>query len=168
MANCETTPELLDLKTRLASIQDMLGWLCTDHRFRVNYPKSNEATKRIQSQVDIASEFINTIYVYSILDEAGFKLSNKWMDTDDKLEFKAWVHIRHTGANTPEGRANVYYQKFDNFMNSTNAGMSGLKQNCTWTADSIILPYARSFKFFLFATNLVDKAIVTIRASTHY
>ena len=159
MPNCETTQELLDLKTRLGKVRDMTGWLCTTHRYAVNYPKNPDATKQIQEQLDVASEFIHVIYINSILDEAGFKPSNKWITTDARAEFKAWVHIRHTGAHTPDGRANGYYADFDNFMNSANAGMSGLKQNCNWTADSISLSYGMSYRFFEYANNLVDMAI---------
>ena len=158
MANCETTQELLDLQQQLMHVKDMMGWLCTGHRYRVTYQNNPAATKRVQDQLDIAAEFIHVIYACSILDEAGFKPGNKWLSTESKAEFKAWVHIRHTGAHTPGGRANGYYSDFDSFMNSTQTSMSSLKQNCTWTSTSIELPYAMSFRFFEFAENLVKEA----------
>ena len=159
MASCETTQELLDLKQGLMAIRDMVGWLCTNHRYAVNYKNNPEATKRIQSQLDAAAEFIHVIYIYSILDEAGFKPTNKWISSDDKLEYKAWAHIRHTGAHSPGGRANGYRNEFDSFMSSNQNSKSGLKQNCTWDANSITLPYAMSYRFFEFANYLVDQAI---------
>ena len=75
------------------------------------------------------------------------------------MEFKARVHIRHTGAHAPNGRADGYYKEFDDFMTSNVPGKSSLKQSCTWTADSIELPYAMSFRFFEFAENMVKEAI---------
>ncbi len=159
MADCDTTQELLELQRRLMNVKDMVGWLCTVHRYRVNYKNNPTATNKVQAQLDIAAEFIHVIYTCSILDEAGFRPSNKWISTDSKAEFKAWVHIRHTGAHTPGGRANVYYSDFDNFMNSSQSGISPLKKNCKWTATSIELPYAMSFHFFQFAENLVKEAL---------
>ena len=159
MSDCGTRSELLALDQRLMEIRDMVGWLCTNHRFAVNYRGNQEATKRVQAQLEAASEFIHVIYIYSILDEAGFRPSNKWISTDDKNEFKAWVHIRHTGAHTPAGRANVYYRDFDSFMTSDQSSKSRLKPNCTWNADTISLPYASSYDFFQFARQLVQDAI---------
>lgn len=159
MANCSTTQELLDLKSQLMGIRDMVGWMCTNHRYRVNYKNNPTATQKVQAQLDEAAEFINVIYINSILDEADFKPSNPFISTDDREEFKSWVHIRHTGAHKPNGRANVFYSDFDNFMNSSKAGISGLKQNCTWSANSISIKYAMSYKFFEFAQHLVDRAI---------
>ena len=66
MANCETTDELLALQKQLMDITDMVGWLCTSHRYVVKYKNNPDAIKRVQEQVDIASEFINVIYIYSI------------------------------------------------------------------------------------------------------
>ncbi len=116
MANCETTEDLLELKKGLMEVRDMLGWLCTNHHYAVKYESNPTATSRVQAQLDVAAEFIHVIYIYSILDEAGFKPSNKWISSDDKKEFKAWVHIRHTGAHKPGGRANVYHNEFNQFM----------------------------------------------------
>lgn len=137
----------------------MVGWLCTSHRYVVNYSNRPDDTRRVQAQLDAAAEFIHVIYIYSILDEAGFKPSNKWISSDDKKEFKAWIHIRHTGAHAPGGRANVYYNDFDNFMSLDQDSPSYLKQNCIWNANSICLPYAISYRFFDFALQLISKAI---------
>jgi hypothetical protein len=100
------------------------------------------AQQQIQNQVEVAAEFINVICIYSILDEAEFRPSNRWMSYDDKEEFKAWVHIRHTRAHAhaPGGRALRYYAEFDAFMASGIIGRSGLKQKCQGDADSIVLP----------------------------
>ena len=159
MANCDTVQELLALQKGLMDVRDMVGWLCTGHRYSVNYANNPSATQRIQQQLDVAAEFIHVIYIYSILDEAGFKPSNKWISSYDKMEFKAWIHIRHTGAHTPGGRAQMYYQDFDDFMTSNQNSKSGLKPNCAWTATAITLPYAMSFHFFEFVSELLRNAI---------
>lgn len=159
MANCETTDKLIDLQNTLMKISDMVGWLCTSHRYVVNYKNNPEATARIQAQLDSVTEFINVIYICSILDEAGFNPSNKWISSNDRKEFKAWVHIRHTGAHAPGGRAKVYYKDFDSFMSSTQNSLSGLKKSCIWDATSIKLPYAMSYRFFQYIEYLIRSAI---------
>ena len=137
----------------------MVGWLCTSHRYVVKYENNPKAEESVQSQLDVAAEFIHVIYIYSILDESGFTPENNWISSDDKNEYKAWVHIRHTGAHTPSGRAHRYSKEFGDFMNSKQNSISGLKPNCTWNATSITLPYAMSYNFFQFASTLVQRAI---------
>ena len=159
MPKCETTEELLTLYQQFSDIRNMIGHLCTAHRNAVNYPDSPLATKKVQNQLNIASEFINVIYIYSILDEAGFTPENKWISSEDNKEFKAWVHIRHTGAHTPGSRAHRYKQDFNDFMESDQKSFSGLKQNCTWDETSITLADMLSHSFFQFSEYLIKKAI---------
>lgn len=158
MHNEEETKELLALQKRLMDERDMIGWLCTVHRNKVTYPNNPRATKTIQDQLNRASNLISLAYVWALLEEAGFNEHNKWISSQERLELKAWKHIRHTGAHAPGGRASRYRDEFGEFMNS-GVGTSLLKQNCNWTANFIDLKDGMNFQFFQWTLELVKKAI---------
>lgn len=159
MQNETETNQLLELNERLMLESDMIGWLCTAHSNKVHYENNPEASKKIQTQLNQASNLICLTYIWALLDEHGFNENNKWIRTNDRLELKAWKHIRHTGAHIPGGRAKRYVIEFDKFMSSTDPGFSGLKQNCTFSANSIKLSEGMNYKFFEFVKNLLKIAI---------
>ena len=150
----------LALQSRLMEERDMIGWLCTVHRRAVQYPNVDLATvQRIQNQLNQASNLISITYIWALLDEGGFKETTRWVSADERLELKAWKHVRHTGAHAPGGRANGYRNEFDQYMTGTSAALSGLRQNCTWDADSIELTDGMNHSFFMFSQNMVQKAL---------
>ncbi len=159
MHNETETNQLLKLNERLMDENDMIGWLCTVHSNKVHYPNHPEASKKIQSQLNQASNLICLAYIWALLDEHGFNENNTWIRTNERLELKAWKHIRHTGAHAPGGRANRYANEFDQLMSSPESGVSGLKQNCTFTANSIKLNESMNYRFFEFVKNLIQTAI---------
>lgn len=159
MHNESETKQLLELNERLMNESDMIGWLCTVHSNKVQYPNNPEASKKIQSQLDQASNLICLAYIWALLDEHGFNENNKWIRPNERLELKAWKHIRHTGAHAPGSRANRYSSEFDQFMTSPEAGVSGLKQNCLFTANSIQLKDGMNYRFFIFVNSLMQTAI---------
>lgn len=159
MQNEAETNQLVELNKRLMDESDMIGWLCTVHSNKVHYPNNPEASRKIQSQLNQASNLICLAYIWALLDEHGFNENNTWIRTNDRLELKAWKHIRHTGAHAPGGRANRYANEFDQFMSSPEPGVSGLKQNCTFTANSIKLIDGMNYRFFEFVKNLMQIAI---------
>ncbi|MEQ9063453.1 MAG: hypothetical protein RIE58_04705 [Vicingaceae bacterium] len=159
MKNPIETQKFMALQERLMEERDMIGWLCTVHRNKVNYQNNPEATKKIQEQLNRASNLISTGYIFAILEEEGFNENNKWISTEDKLELKAWKHIRHTGAHAPGSRAHRYYDEFDEFMGLGKAGKSYLGKNCTFDADSINLTDGMNYRFFEFAVGLIQSAI---------
>jgi len=108
---------------------EMIGWLCTVHRNSVRYNNNPEATKKIQGQLNHASNLIVLAYIWALLDEQDFNEHNHWIRPRDRLELKAWKHVRHTGAHAPGGRANRYFDEFNDFMTSDYPGTSGLRQN---------------------------------------
>lgn len=121
MHNQLETEQLQALQKRLMDEQDMIGWLCTVHRNAVHYPKNPEASEEIQKQLNRASNLICLAYVWALLEEHGFNENNQWIRPNERLELKAWKHVRHTGAHAPGGRAKRYYDEFDQFMNSSEA-----------------------------------------------
>lgn len=159
MHNIEKTNKLLALKKRLLEEHDMIGWLCTVHRNTVKYSNNPDATKKIQAQLNKASNLISLAYIWAILDEQGFNENNRWIQPKARLELKAWKHIRHTGAHAPGARATRYYNEFNEFMESTDSGLSGLQKNCEYTDNSISLSDMMNYNFFQFIQNLVDTAI---------
>jgi len=159
MKNEKETQKLLAVSKRLMDEKNMIGWLCTVHSSKVQIKDNPKASKDIQEQLNKASNLISLAYMWALLDESGFNEKNKWISSQDRLELKAWKHVRHTGAHAPGGRANGYYKAFNKFMNSDGAGMSGLKQNCTFTDTSIDLTDGMNTQFFLFIENLVQQAI---------
>jgi len=159
MHNKEETMRLVDLQTRLMDEREMIGWLCTVHRNRVHYENNPEASKKIQEQLNQATNLISLAYIWALLDEQGFNEHNKWIKKSHRLELKAWKHIRHTGAHTPSGRATHYYKEFNEFMQSLDQGISGLKQGCKYTDDSINLADGMNYYFFNFVQSLVQTAI---------
>ena len=84
MQNRNETYDFLALQKQLMNVKDMMGWLCTGHRYSVIYKNNPTAAKAVQAQLDVAAEFIHVIYAWSILDEAGFKPTNKWLSSDTK------------------------------------------------------------------------------------
>ena len=159
MKNPKETQDLLGLQQRLMDEYHMIGWLCTVHRNKVEYKNNPEATKEVQEQLNKAGNLISLAYVWAILDEHGFNENNKWINPNDRLELKAWKHIRHTGAHAPRGRAHRYPAEFNEFMEGDYAGMSGLKQNCEYTETSIDLTDGMNYRFFEFVRNLIQTAI---------
>ncbi|MFC2099029.1 hypothetical protein ACFLSP_04710 [Bacteroidota bacterium] len=159
MHNQEETNKLLALQKRLMDESDMIGWLCTIHRNAVKYSDNPDATKRIQEQLNQASNLISLAYIWALLDEQGFDENNHWISPKNRLELKAWKHVRHTGAHAPGGRANRYFDEFNEFMESPNSGISGLKKNCEYTDDSLSLSDTMNYRFFQFVQNLVKFAI---------
>lgn len=159
MHNQLETEQLLALQKRFMDEHDMIGWLCTVHRNAVHYSNNPEASRKIQEQLNHANNLICLAYIWAILDEHGFNENNKWIKSNERLELKAWKHIRHTGAHAPGGRATRYFNEFDQFMNSSEAGVSGLKQNCSFTPKSINLQDGMNYRFFDFVQNLVKTAI---------
>ena len=155
--NIDETKKLLALSGRLSDERDMIGWLCTLHRNAVNYPNKPEVRKKVQSQLNKASNLIALTYIWALLEEGGFKVSNKWIRPSDRLELKAWKHVRHTGAHAPGSRAKTYRAEFDEFMEGAYPGRSGLKQNCQFTKNSITP--SDSDAFLSFAIDLVSVAI---------
>ena len=144
--------------SRLGDEQNMIGWLCTVHRNKVTFKDNPDAVKEIQEQLNHAANLISLAYIWAILDESGFNEHNKWISADNRLELKAWKHIRHTGAHAPSGRAKVYYDEFNEFMTS-GTSTSGLKQNCAWDANSISLTDGMNFRFFMWTRDLVQQAV---------
>jgi hypothetical protein len=150
----------LALHSRLMHERDMIGWLCTVHRNTVKYQKVDPAiTQKIQNQLNNASNLIAITYIWALLDEGGFKENTQWVSADERLELKAWKHVRHTGAHAPGSRANGYYNDFDQYMSGTSAAISELRQNCTWDANSIQLTDGMNHSFFQFAQKMVQKAL---------
>lgn len=150
----------LALQSRLMEERDMIGWLCTVHRHAVRYPNAKPGTvQKIQAQLNKASNLISITYIWALLDEGGFKDTTQWVTADERLELKAWKHVRHTGAHAPRGRASKYRNEFDQYMTGNSAALSGLRQNCTWDANSIELRDGMNHNFFTFAQNMVQKAL---------
>lgn len=150
----------LSLQQRLMDERDMIGWLCTVHRNTVKYQQVDPAiTQKIQNQLNNANNLIAITYIWALLDEGGFKETTKWVSADERLELKAWKHVRHTAAHAPGSRANRYRSEFDQYMNGTSAAASGLRQNCTWNANSIKLNDGMNYNFFQFAQSMVQKAL---------
>ncbi|MDH3669560.1 MAG: hypothetical protein OES46_00140 [Gammaproteobacteria bacterium] len=151
---------LLALQNRLmVEERDMIGWLCTVHRNKVDYPNAKpEDVKRIQEQLNKASNLISLTYIWALLDEGGFDEHCKWVSAEERLELKAWKHVRHTGAHAPGSRAKRYSKEFEDFMTNRN-GPSGLKQNCQWTKSSIDLKDGMNMQFFLWVQEMVKKAL---------
>ena len=160
MENEEETNELVELMNRLSDERGMIGWLCTVHKNKVQLPNQPdpEVAKGIQEQLSRASNLISLAYIWALLDESGFNERSKWISTQDRLELKAWKHIRHTGAHAPSGRAKVYYDEFDEFM-SAATGTSGLKENCRWTTDRIDLTDGMNYRFFEWVRGLIQNAV---------
>ena len=158
MKNEQETYELVALDKRLSDERYMIGWLCTVHRNAVRVPDNPEATRLIQEQLNRANGFLSLVYVWALLDEAGFDEHNKWISSADRKELKAWKHVRHTGAHAPGSRAHRYKDDFDDFMTS-GTGMSGLRQNCTYTETSIELKDGMNYQFFQYVKNLIQTAI---------
>lgn len=159
MQNEVETKQLMELNKRLMNESDMIGWLCTVHSNQVHYTNNPGASKKIQLQLDRANNLICLAYVWALLDEHGFNENNKWIRPNERLELKAWKHIRHTGAHAPGSRANRYANEFDLFMSLPETGVSGLKQNCLFTVNSIELSNGMSYQFFKFVNNLIQTAI---------
>jgi hypothetical protein len=159
MYNEEETKSLLALQKRLMDESDMIGWLCTVYRNRVHYKNNHQASTKIQEQLNQAANLISLAYIWALLDEQGFNEHNQWVKKSQRLELKAWKHIRHTGAHAPGGRAKRYYREFHEFMESPDQGISGLKQNCQYTENSINLADGINYQFFSFVKNLVATAI---------
>lgn len=156
----EKTKKLLNLYSRLTNERDMIGWLCTMHQNRVIYPNNPDATRRIQEQLNHASGLVSLVYIFALLEEGDFFSEGiKLISPEKKLELLAWKHIRHTGAHAPGGRASSYYSEFNKFMKSSEPGLSGLKQNCTFTDVSISLNPVMSWKFYEFVSNLVQSTV---------
>jgi hypothetical protein len=162
-AKCESEVQnYLALKARLeVDERNMITWLCTGLRNVVTYPGVDRNTKqKIQDQLDKANDFIVVIYVWALLDEHDFNENSRWVSDEKKLELKAWKHIRHTGAHAPGGRAKGYRKAFNQYMRPGVTGsLSGLRENCSFTSDSIDLAHGMSFGFFNFAKDAVNGAI---------
>lgn len=159
MHNEAETNRLLALQKRLMDESNMIGWLCTVHSNRVQYHNNPDASRQIQAQLNKASNLICLAYVWAILDEQGFNEHNHWIRPRDRIELKAWKHVRHTGAHAPGGRANRYRDEFNTFMASDCQGLSGLKQNCNFTDHSLELRDGMNYRFFQFVQYLVQIAI---------
>ena len=158
--SCETQEQFEELQGVLATRRELVHYLCVNH-FNSAKASEEDLRKRIQSGIEDAAGFINIIYVYSILDEVGFKYNNPWLSKEEGDEFKAWTHIRHTGAHAPQSRARTFYKEFDEYMTT------GYKTNrrltpsiCSWTADSIRVDLTASLNFFYFAQDTVSQAMV--------
>lgn len=150
----------LALQSRLAEEYAMIGWLCTIHRNVVSYPNADPAdVQKIQRQLDKASNLIAITYIWALLDEGGFNENAQWVSADDRLELKAWKHVRHTGAHAPGKRAGRYHKEFDQYMKGRSSDSSGLRQNCRSDTNSIELADGMSYSFFTFARHMVDKAL---------
>lgn len=156
--NIDETKKLLALRGRLSDEHDMIGWLCTIHRHAVSYPNNPEARNKVQGQLNKASNLIALTYIWALLEEGGFTERNEWIRPSDRLELKAWKHVRHTGAHAPGSRAKVYRAEFDKFMKGDYRGKSGLKQNCEYDQNSIT-PGDISSNFLLFSIDVVTIAI---------
>lgn len=159
MHNEQETKEIVALMSRLMNEQDMIGWLCTVHQNRVHYGNNPQASKKIQEQLNHATNLVSLAYIWALLDEHGFNETNRWLNESMRHELKAWKHIRHTGAHAPGGRARRYYDEFNSFMESSDSGRSGLKQNCTYTDNSISLTDGMNYRFFGFVQYLVQQAV---------
>lgn len=159
MQNEEETSQLLALQRRLMDESNMIGWLCTVHRNRVHYQNNPDASRSIQIQLNKASNLLCLAYVWALLDEQGFNEHNHWIRPQDRIELKAWKHVRHTGAHAPGGRAKRYRDEFNAFMASDYQGLSGLKQNCDFTDDTLELRDGINYRFFQFVQHLVQIAI---------
>jgi hypothetical protein len=159
MFNELETNQLLELNGRLMTESEMIGWLCTAHSNRVHYQNNPEATNRVQQQLNKASNLICLAYIWALLEEHGFNEKSRWIRTKDRLELKAWKHVRHTGAHAPGGRANRYCDEFNCFMSSGETGLSGLKQNCKFSETSIDLTDGMNYRFFQFVQELTKVAI---------
>jgi len=159
MHNEQETQKLLALQQRLMNERDMIGWLCTGYRNVVQYNNNPEVSRRIQEQLNKAANLIALVYIWALLEENDFNENNRWIKKSQRLELKAWKHVRHTGAHAPGGRADGYKDEFDEFMTSSDQGLSGLKQNCQYTSDSISLSDGMNYRFFQFVENLVSTAI---------
>jgi len=143
----------LALQKRLMDEQNMIGWLCTIHRNAVQYASVDSSiTQNIQQQLNRASNLVSITYIWALLDEGGFNENTHWVTADERLELKAWKHVRHTGAHAPGSRANRYRNEFDQYMSGTLGAISGLRQNCTYDANSINLSDGMNGSFFSIRT----------------
>lgn len=154
MANCDTRQELHELVVSLNELSDPIGWLCTAYARPNAYYTSSEHTNDVHARTKRFAEFANLTYIYAVLDSAGFFPTNIWLPKKYQEEYMAWVHVRHTGAHKPFGRAGRYRQEFDNFMTATGSSQSGLKENCSLDNGMISLPYGMAHKFFIFAKTM--------------
>jgi len=159
MENEKELGELWKLNERISDECEMIGWLCTVHSNKVYYQNNPTTTKKVQDQLDKASTLISLVYIWALMEEHGFTETNKWLNSYDKLELKAWKHIRHTGAHAPGSRAKIYYKEFNEFMSSDYQGESLLKKNCKYDANSIQLANSMNYYFFQFIQRLIMKAI---------
>jgi len=152
----------LALKHRLEVVEgEMIKWLCTGLRAVVKYPGVVDPAKisAIQAQLNKASDYLAIIYIWALLDEHGFGEGSRWVTSDRQLELAAWKHVRHTGAHAPGQRARHRRQEFEDYMTGQSQALSGLRQNCTWSANSIALNSGMSYDFFRFAVNAVNEAL---------
>ena len=124
----------------------------------MTFKDNPQAVKEIQHQLNRAANLISLAYIWAILDESGFNEHSEWITSHNRLELKAWKHVRHTGAHAPTGRADGYYDEFDEFM-TDGTSSSGLKENCKWDADSIELTDGMNFRFFMWIRGLVQQAV---------
>ncbi|OAJ92795.1 hypothetical protein [Vibrio bivalvicida] len=153
---------LIDLQDRLGTEKYVFDGL-HNKSHAVYYDGKPEVTQEIQNKVDKATEFIHIIYIYAILDGAGFipKKQAKlyaWIPQAYLDEFKAWAHIRHTGAHTPNGRARSCAKEFNAFINAHPEfeRISGYD-----TDTNTINPQAGgAHRFFEFVKKMVQQAIV--------
>ena len=157
---------LIDLMKKLDEEQDMIAWLCTVHRNRVEYRDNADATKRIQEQLNNAVNLISLGYIWAVMEEHGFDENNPFLSEDERLEFKAWKHIRHTGAHAPNSRAKRYFDEFNEFMSKDSQCLSGLRGNsCEFTETSITLSDGMNWRFFVFAKDRIKSATERCAAS---
>jgi len=157
--NVEETKELLAIQKRLMDESNMIGWLCTVHRNKVHYKNNPKAAQEVQEQLNHASNLICLAYIWALLDEHGFNENCKWIKPSDRLELKAWKHVRHTGAHAPGGRAAGYFDEFNEYMESDWQGISGLKKSCKYTDTSISITDGMNYRFFQYVQGLVQSAI---------
>ena len=149
----------LDLCARLDEERYMILWLCNVHRNSVSYPNSDADTlQKIQQQLPKASNLISIAYTWTLLEGGGFDPEEKWVPEDQRLEVRAWQHVRDTCAGPPGVRAAACYDAFDQYMTGSSEAISGLRQNCQWDASSIELAEGMNLNFFIFAQNVVRQA----------
>lgn len=152
MCNCETTQELIALHQQLGmQMQGELPVLCTALSNKVAIRDPN-IRQTIQDNLNHATGCLSVVYVFALLENHKFNISNKWLNEDEKLKCKAWKHLRHSAAHGFDGkRADRYKEEFNEMMNSNDP----LQCVEHWDNDSVKVHQLLGFRCLEYFLNLI-------------